>query len=116
MKFLVTVLVLMLVFTSFAFAQTPFGTPPGRSAQTRILMLPHQPINTRSFIVIPIFRASPETIAYAIQADDIIYDMGVGSGQTQGRNVDQGNNQRGNTQRGTQQNNQRNTNQRTTQI
>jgi hypothetical protein len=27
------------------------------------------------FIVIPLFRASPETIGYAIQADDVIYDM-----------------------------------------
>ena len=60
-----------------------FGTPPGRGGTpTTGLMTQGMTTGTLTpeqrpmhFIVIPLFRASPETIGYAIQADDVIYDM-----------------------------------------
>lgn len=58
---------------------SPFGTPPGRGAAPA-----RAPVDTAevtrplNFIVIPLIRGNPETIGYAIQADDIIYDEGAG--------------------------------------
>ncbi len=70
-----------------------FGLPPGRKpaqpapgtqfrgvAQIRGMAQLAQmtPTYTPHFLVIPLFRGNPETIAYALDADDVIYDQGAG--------------------------------------
>lgn len=60
---------------------SPFGTPPGRgTAPTRATTAMGEVSRPLNFIVIPLMRASPETVGYAIQADDFIYDEGGGMG------------------------------------
>ena len=60
------------------FAQT-FGLPPGYDVGAEAAAITTQQPQARSFIVIPIYHASPLLIAYAVQADDVIWDDG-GSG------------------------------------
>lgn len=58
-----------------------FGTPPGRGTRTTTATTAtQQQQRARHFIVIPILRGSPETIGYALEADDVIYDEGGGGG------------------------------------
>ena len=56
-----------------------FGAPPGHG-QGNIIAQPVSVNKPPIFIVIPLFRASPQLIGYALGADDEIWDEGGGSG------------------------------------
>lgn len=57
---------------------TTFGAPPGRGvAQATPEAVVTPPIN---WLIIPLYHASPETLAYALGADNVIYDNGGGGG------------------------------------
>jgi hypothetical protein len=57
-----------------------FGRPPGQGGAAGATTGTPVQAKAVSFIIIPLLRASPQLIGYAVQADDEIWDQGAGGG------------------------------------
>jgi len=75
-------LVAMVSIPVFGQGDGVFGPVPGGMLPTDITQLAPVPTQALTFIVIPLYHMSAELVAYAVRADDIIWDTPQGGGSS----------------------------------
>jgi hypothetical protein len=68
-----------------------FGSPPGRGGQQQAAQAAATTVKAPTYIVIPLFRASPQLIGQCIGEDDEIWDQSGGSSSGGGNGNSNGN-------------------------
>ena len=75
---LIILLVSLLSIPVLGQSQGPFGPVPSADIAAGNVQPVPAPVRGLTFIVIPLYHASAELIAYAVRADDVIWDVPQG--------------------------------------